>query len=633
MFEGRKLRISLFYVLLAVVFLWMLNSSFGGGPQSVPYSTFKQEIRDKKLAEVWIGDTEVYGRRIGLQDQVQPSGGPEAKPGWSLFGSGARAARPDVKTIRVNEDEKLIAELEQAGVTYSGRIEEPGVLQALLAWVLPIGLMVLVWVFIMRRMGQAGQGVMAFGKSKVKIHGENAIDTRFEDVAGVDEAKEELVEVVQYLKEPEPYSKLGARIPKGVLLVGSPGTGKTLLARAVAGEAGVPFFSISGSDFVEMFVGVGAARVRDLFEQAAKNAPCIVFIDELDALGKARGAGGPMGGNDEREQTLNQLLVQMDGFDPATGVVILAATNRPEILDPALLRPGRFDRQVLVDRPDRSGRKAILEVHAKNVKLDDAVDLEQVAARTPGFVGADLAILLNEAALLAARRGGESVTDADLDRAVDRIVAGLEKKNRLINPKERRIVAYHEMGHAVVGSCVPGADPIQKVTIVPRGIGALGLTWQTPTEDRYLMTVSELRGKIAALLGGRAAELVFFGEPSTGASNDLARATDAARAMVTEYGMTDAIGPVRIQPERSTFLGGANFGFGSRGEYGEKVADAIDAEVRAIIETELERAKTIIVERRGQVEQLAELLLDKETLTGDEVRAVCPESVDLEASL
>jgi len=624
MFEGRKLRFSLFYVLLAVVFLWMLNSSFGGGPQSLPYSIFKQEIRAGKLAEVWVGETEVFGRRIGPQEQTPARDSPEASPGWNPFGSG-RSPRPDVKTIRVHEDDQLIAELERAGVTYSGRIEEPGLFQTLLAWVLPIGLMILVWVFIMRRVGQAGQGVMAFGKSKVKIHGENAVETSFEDVAGVDEAKEELVEVVQYLKEPSRYSKLGARIPKGVLLVGPPGTGKTLLARAVAGEAGVPFFTISGADFVEMFVGVGAARVRDLFEQAQKNAPCIVFIDELDALGKARGAGGPIGGNDEREQTLNQLLVQMDGFDPATGVVILAATNRPEILDPALLRAGRFDRQVLVDRPDRTGRKAILEVHARNIEIDDAVDLEQVAARTPGFVGADLANLLNEAALLAARRGGESVTDADLDRAVDRIVAGLEKKNRLINPKERRIVAYHEMGHAVVGSCVPGADPVQKVTIVPRGIGALGLTWQAPTEDRYLMTVSELRGKIAALLGGRAAELVFFGEPSTGASNDLARATEAARAMVVEYGMTDAVGPVRIQPERGSFLGGLDLS-GGRGEYGDKVADAIDAEVRAIVEAELERARAIIVERKAQVEQLAELLLDKETLTGDEVRAVCPGS-------
>ena len=608
--DPKQVRFSLAWVLVVVGVLWLLNTSLWTRPKEVEYSAFKKLLRDGALAEVWVGPTEVLARR------VPPSSSAAAAPA-----EGAPGGSPDLKTLRVTEDKALVEELERAGVTYTGKLEERGALSVVLSWILPLGLLLFFWAFMLRRMGQGAGGAMAFGKSKVKVHGERGVTTRFGDVAGVDEAKEELVEVVQFLAEPERYARLGARIPKGVLLVGPPGTGKTLLARAVAGEAGVPFFSLSGADFVEMFVGVGSARVRDLFEQAGAQAPCIVFIDELDALGKARGGPGSFGGHDEREQTLNQLLVQMDGFDPATGVVILAATNRPEILDPALLRSGRFDRQVLVDRPDRQGRRAILEVHAGGLKLADDLDLDEVAARTPGFVGADLANLLNEAALLAARREGADVTADDVDRAVDRIVAGLEKKNRLINPKERRIVAFHEMGHAVVGSCVPGADPVQKVSIVPRGMGALGLTWQTPTEDRYLMAESELRGKVAALMGGRAAELLFFGEPSTGAANDLARATEAARAMVTEYGMSQTVGPVRLRPERQSFMGGLDLP--ARGEHGDRVADAIDEEVRQIVESELARARSIIEERREQVEELAELLLAKEVLTGEEVRAVC----------
>ncbi|NOZ85137.1 MAG: ATP-dependent zinc metalloprotease FtsH [Deltaproteobacteria bacterium] len=587
-------------------------------------------VKAGAFTQVWVGETEVFGRTGGNKPgtvQNIPSNGPTPPPAPTENDNSSSLSfwnRPNVKAIRVGGDKDLVAQLDKAGIIYSGRIEQPGIIETLLSWILPLGIMIAFWFYMMKRMGQAGQGVMAFGKSRVKIHGENDVETGFDDVAGVDEAKEELQEVVTFLMEPQRYARIGARIPKGVLLVGLPGTGKTLLARAVAGEAHVPFFTISGAEFVEMFVGVGAARVRDLFAQAEKNAPCIVFIDELDALGKSRGAGGLTGGNDEREQTLNQLLVQMDGFDTTTGVIILAATNRPEILDPALLRPGRFDRQVLVDKPDRAGRRAILEVHARDVELSEDVDLDEVAARTPGFVGADLANLLNEAALLAARRGADEVTGLDVDRAIDRIVAGLEKKNRLINPTERKIVAHHEMGHAIVGSCVPGADPVQKVTIVPRGMGALGLTWQTPTEDRYLMTKTELEGKIAALLGGRAAELVFFGEASTGAANDLARATDAARAMVVEYGMSDTLGPIRLAPERNAFLQTpADMFLGSRKEYGDKVADTIDQEVRNIVEGQMERAKKIIESHRQDVAKLVSVLLEKETIDGDEVRKIC----------
>ncbi|TMA44544.1 MAG: ATP-dependent zinc metalloprotease FtsH, partial [Deltaproteobacteria bacterium] len=441
----------------------------------------------------------------------------------------------------------------------------------------------------------------------------------FADVAGVDEAKAELQEVVSFLKDPKEHGRLGARMPKGVLLVGPPGTGKTLLAKAVAGEAGVAFFSISGSEFVEMFVGVGAARVRDLFEQARAKAPCIIFIDELDALGRARGAVPGLGGHDEKEQTLNQLLVEMDGFDPTSGIVLIAATNRPEILDPALLRAGRFDRQVLVDRPDRIGREEILRVHTRKVLLAADVKLEEVAALTPGFTGADLANLVNEAALVATRRGANQIAMNDFNLAIERIVAGLEKKNRLLNPREREIVAHHEMGHALVAAALPGTDAVHKISIIPRGIGALGYTIQRPTEDRYLMTREELDNKMAVLLGGRAAEHLVFEHLSTGAADDLAKATDIARSMVTRFGMGTALGPVTYQTEPSSFLGQA---FGSQRLYGEETAREIDVAVRGIIEAQFQRARALLATNRALLDEAARVLLAKETLAGEELEGI-----------
>ena len=467
-------------------------------------------------------------------------------------------------------------------------------------------------------MGAGPQGVLSVGKARVKIYAEKEVGITFEDVAGIDEAKSELQEIVQFLKVPEKFQKLGGRIPKGVLLVGAPGTGKTLLAKAVAGEAGVPFFSISGSEFVEMFVGVGAARVRDLFGQAKEQAPCIIFIDELDALGKARGLN-PMGGHDEREQTLNQLLVEMDGFDPRSGVIIMAATNRPEILDPALLRPGRFDRHVAIDKPDIRGREAILKIHAKEVKLDPEVDLKKIAGLTPGFVGADLANLVNEAALVAARRDAESVTMADFQEAADRIIGGLEKKNRAMNPKEKEIVAYHESGHALVAMMVRHADPVNKISIIPRGIAALGYTQQLPTEDRYLMTRDELLDRLQVLLGGRVSEEIVFGDISTGAMNDLQRATDIARSMVTEYGMSDRLGPLTYTREpRSPYL---DLGMGSRArEYSEHTAEGIDEEISRIIEEAYQNARSILKDQKGNLDRLAKILLEKESIEGEELK-------------
>jgi cell division protease FtsH len=464
---------------------------------------------------------------------------------------------------------------------------------------------------------------MALGKSKAKVYVETDTKVTFTDVAGVDEAKSELEEVVGFLKDPKRYSRLGGRAPKGVLLVGPPGTGKTLLARAVAGEAGVPFLSINGSEFVEMFVGLGAARVRDLFEQARSKAPAIIFIDELDALGRARGAYAG-GGHDEKEQTLNQLLVEMDGFDPATGLVLLAATNRPEILDPALLRAGRFDRQVLVDRPDKLGRLQILKVHAKKVQLAADVDLEQVAALTPGFSGADLANLVNEAAVLATRRNAPAVTLDDFTGAIERMIAGLEKKNRLLNTREREIVAYHEMGHAILAMGVHGVDPVHKVSIIPRGVGALGYTIQRPTEERFLMTREELEGKMQVLLGGRAAEHIVFKHLSTGAADDLAKVTDIARSMVTRYGMAPELGPVSLEDSRPTFLGGVPQAPWQEREYSEQTAREVDCAVRKIVEHAFERAVSILERNRLQLENGARLLLEKETLTETELRQFMP---------
>ena len=565
--------------------------------QIVPYSEFVRQLDEGRIAEVTLTDTQIVGKL------KKPEGG-----------------RTSVIANRV--DPAMAAELSRHGVTYS-EAPQSTLLRDVLSWVVPALVFFGVWYFLARRMGQQGGlgGLMGIGKSRAKVYVEASTGVTFADVAGVDEAKAELKEVVEFLKDPKKYGRLGARIPKGILLVGPPGTGKTLLARAVAGEAGVAFFSISGSEFVEMFVGVGAARVRDLFEQARAKAPAIIFIDELDALGRARGTFG-VGGHDEKEQTLNQLLAELDGFDPSTGVVLLAATNRPEILDPALLRAGRFDRQVLVDRPDKIGRIQILGVHMKKVKISKEVNAEQVAALTPGFTGADLANLVNEAALLATRRSGEEVTLDDFTRAVERIVAGLEKKNRVLNREERRIVAHHEMGHALVALALPGTDPVHKVSIIPRGVAALGYTIQRPTEDRFVMTREELENKMAVLLGGRAAEELCFGHLSTGAADDLAKATDIARSMVMRYGMVPALGDVAYEEERSPFLPGV--AMPRPREYSEATAREIDLSVREIVTAARGKALAVLRERKDVLERGARLLLEKETLAEADLAALFP---------
>jgi cell division protease FtsH len=559
--------------------------------EAVPYSQFQSLLHEGKVDRVAVSSRFIQGT---LKEPL-PNG------------------KKQFVTTRVDSD--LAAELQKAGVTYSGQVENT-FLTDLLSWVVPALVFFGLWTFLARRMSQGlGGGLMSIGKSKAKVYVESDTGVRFDDVAGVDEAKDELREIVEFLKNPEQYGRLGGRMPKGVLLVGPPGTGKTLLAKAVAGQAGVPFFSISGSEFVEMFVGVGAARVRDLFEQASSKAPAIIFIDELDALGRARGLGPYAGSHDEKEQTLNQLLADMDGFDSRTGLVILAATNRPEILDPALLRAGRFDRQVLVDRPDKKGRIAILNVHLRHAKLARDVDPEKVAALTPGFTGADLANLVNEAALLATRRGADAVTMADFSNAVERIVAGLEKRNRLLNPREREIVAFHEMGHALVGVSLAGTDPIHKVSIIPRGVGALGYTIQRPTEDRFVMTQEELQNKMAVLLGGRASEQVVFGHLSTGAADDLRRVTDIARSMVTKYGMSEKLGSVAYERDPRTFLTGPDLPAPPHEQdYAEETAAVIDEEVRKLVQSAMDRAAGILREKRDILERSARRLLEKETL-------------------
>jgi cell division protease FtsH len=563
--------------------------------EPIPYSQFQQLLHDGKVAEIGISDRYIQGK---LKEPL-PSG------------------KTQFVTTRV--DPEFAQELQKYGVTYTGEVQST-LIQDLLSWILPVVIFFGLWTLLARRMGQGVGGLMSIGKSKAKVYVESDTGVRFEDVAGVDEAKEELHEVVDFLKNPQQYSRLGGRMPKGVLLVGPPGTGKTLLAKAVAGEAKVPFFSISGSEFVEMFVGVGAARVRDLFEQARTKAPAIIFIDELDALGRARGIGPYAGGHDEKEQTLNQLLVEMDGFDSRTGLVILAATNRPEILDPALLRAGRFDRQILVDRPDKKGRIEILRVHLKKTTLAGDVDPEKVAALTPGFTGADLANLANEAALLATRRGADAVSMSDFTNAVERMVAGLEKRNRLLNPREREIVAHHEMGHALVAFSLPGSDPVHKVSIIPRGVGALGYTIQRPTEDRFLMTREELENKMAVLLGGRAAELAVFGHLSTGAADDLRRVTDIARSMVTRYGMSERLGSVAYDRDPRSYLTGPNLPSPSyEQDYADETAAAIDAEVRGIVQHAMDRALSILRQRRDALDRSAHRLLEKETLDEKEL--------------
>jgi cell division protease FtsH len=588
-----KAHFSIWYFLLAfLLFSYLQQYYFSGKVETIPYSQFKQYITEGTLSKVTIGPENITGT-LKAKDN---------KPAQEFT------------TIRVN-DPDLVKDLDDHKVDYSGHYESK-FLSTVLSWVIPIGIFFLIWRFAMKKMG-SGMGVMSFAKSKAKIFAESETKVTFADVAGIDEAKEELEEVVEFLRNPGKFQKLGGRIPKGVLLVGPPGTGKTLLARAVAGEAKVPFFSISGSEFVEMFVGVGAARVRDLFSQATGQAPCIIFIDELDALGKARGMN-VMGGHDEQEQTLNQLLVEMDGFETNKGVIIMAATNRPEILDPALLRPGRFDRQVLVDRPDINGREAILKIHSKNVVLSPDVDLRKIAGRTPGFVGADLANIINEAALLAARKNKASVESVDFDEAIDRVVAGLQKKNRVMNPQEKEIVAFHESGHAIVAESVEHADPVHKISIIPRGIAALGYTQQQPTEDRYLMTRSELLDRLAVLLGGRVAEELVFKEISTGAQNDLQRATDIARSMVTEYGMSDRLGLVTYERARQSMFLPASFAPSKT--YSEEKAGQIDEEISQVIEQAHQRVRGILSAHRNVLNDLAHLVSKDEIVQGDVLR-------------
>ncbi len=595
----KKVRFSIWYFVAGMLVLaWF--QSFMGAPQSekISYSEFKQWAQEGKVENLVIGPENITG---SVKDE---------KGSTSPF-----------VTVRV-EDPQLVGQLEQKGIKFSGYAENKWI-GAIVSWLLPLAIFIFIWFFMIKRMSGGPQGVLSLGKARVKIYGEKEVQVTFNDVAGIDEAKGELEEVVEFLRNPEKSQRLGGRIPKGVLLVGAPGTGKTLLARAVAGEAGVMFFSMSGSEFVEMIVGVGAARIRDLFRQAREHAPCIIFVDEMDALGKARGLN-PMGGQDEREQTLNQLLVEMDGFDPRAGVIILAATNRPDILDPALLRPGRFDRHVAIDKPDIRGREAILKVHAKDVKLGADIDLKKIAAMTTGFVGADLANLINEAALIAARGDAEEVTMVHFQEAADRIIGGLEKKNRVMSSKEKKIVAYHESGHALVAMLLPGTDPVSKVSIVPRGIAALGYTQQLPTEDRYLMTRDELLDRLQVLLAGRVSEEVVFGDISTGAQNDLQRAAEIARSMVMEYGMSERLGLSTYTHESQPGYPGLGLGPRQR-EYSERTARDIDEEKSRIIEEAHRKALLKMEKYRSFLEKLAGILLEKESIEGDELKKFAEE--------
>ncbi len=586
------------WLVLGVLLLLALGQavflSLGSG-ETISYSEFKDAVRSGRVQDVTVSTETIYGL-------LKPEGAGKPKP---------------FRAVRI-EDPKLVEELDAHKVPHKGELASRW-MGEVLGWIIPIIFIVALWSIFFRRMGGAEGGVMSFARSRAKVYAEDDVTVRFADVAGVDEAEEELKEIVEFLKTPKKYTSIGGRIPKGVLLVGPPGTGKTLLARAVAGEAKVPFFSLSGSEFVEMFVGVGASRVRDLFAQADAKAPCIVFIDELDALGKVR-VQSPMGSHEEREQTLNQLLAEMDGFDARKGVIIMGATNRPEVLDPALLRPGRFDRQVLVDKPDVRGREEILRIHVRTVKVADGVDLKVIAARTAGFAGADLANLVNEAALLAARKDKTAVEMKDFDEAIDRLVAGLEKK-RVMNDKERRIVAYHESGHAVVASLLPGLDPVHKISIVARGFGALGYTMQLPLEDRYLLTRNDLLNQLSVLLGGRSAEEIVFGEVTTGAQNDLQRATDIARAMVTEFGMSEEMGVVNYNGhKRSAFLDTPFLP--DRGNYAEETALKIDVEVKRILTEAHETARRVLRERRGTLDRISERLLEKEVIEADELKTL-----------
>ena len=583
-----------FSLLLVFQNWWSARSAV----EPIAYSEFMRLLKEDKLSELRIEQQQISGK---LKEPINNR---------QLF-----------STIRVEPD--LAEALAQSEVSFSGTRED-GLLSNLLSWLLPFILIFAFWSFLFRGLAakQGFGGMVNVGKSKAKVFVQRDTGVTFDDVAGIDEAKAELLEVVSFLKDQPKYSRLGARIPKGILLVGPPGTGKTLVAKAVAGEAGVPFFSISGSEFVEMFVGVGAARVRDLFEQARKAAPCIIFIDELDALGKMRGAGS-FGGNDEKEQTLNQLLAELDGFDTREGVVLLAATNRPEVLDPALLRAGRFDRQIVIDRPDRRGRVAILKVHLKRIQAGADLDIEGIAGMTTGFSGADLANLVNEATIVATRRGAQAVDMADFTAAVERIVIGSERRGRLLQPHEREVVAYHEMGHALAAASLVGMDPVHKVSIIPRSVGALGYTLQRPTEDRFLITLRELKDRMLVLLAGRAAEHLVFDEVSTGAADDLAKVTDIARQIVTRFGMSSELGQAVLERQSASYLGEQAISLREK-DYSEQTAREVDLCVKALIEEAYARARTLLQSRRAELEQGARLLLEKETLTPEEFPALLP---------
>ncbi|OLD30101.1 MAG: cell division protein FtsH [Candidatus Rokuibacteriota bacterium] len=620
---SQRLQFSLAYVLVVAVVLSLLQSwLLAPRPVELPMSKFLELLREDKVERVALTEREIHGKAnpgvlpappvSSSIDRLRQALGAED---WRRFFSVTRIPGVD--------EQWLIKELEQHKVEFAGRVESTFWRDLLLGWVIPLAVMIGIWMFLMRRVGGGPTQALSFGRSKHKIYDRKELKTTFADVAGVDEAKAELAEIVDFLKNPKKYQRLGGRIPKGVLVVGPPGTGKTLLARAVAGEADVPFFTLSGSEFVEMFVGVGASRVRDLFEQAKDKAPCIIFIDELDAIGKSRaGASGFIGGHDEREQTLNQLLAEMDGFDSSKGVILMAATNRPEVLDQALLRPGRFDRQVVVDKPDVKGREAILRLHARAVVLAPNVDLSIIAARTPGFAGADLANIVNEAALLAARKDKNAVEMADFEEAIDRTVAGLEKRSRVLSEKERDIVAHHEMGHALVAASLGNTDPVHKVTIIPRGVAALGMTYQLPTEDRFLMTRSELDDRLAVLLGGRVAEELVYGEISTGAHNDLERASELVRLMVMKYGMSERVGLATFGERLPMFLKNNGMPWSGEREYSEETARAIDAEVREILDRTHDRVRGILTAKKAVLVAGAGELKRVETLEGEHLRRV-----------
>lgn len=599
----KKQQFNVSYLMLAFLAVTAIQVWLGSRDVSqIPYSEYQQLLKTGEITDVVVSENRIRGK-------------------FRTSNNG----RTYFQTRRV--DPVIASELDASGAKYTGATENT-FFTTLLSWVVPIAIFFGLWMFVFRRIAekQGMGGMLNIGKSKAKVYVEKDTGVSFKDVAGVDEAKMELEEIVSFLKDQDKYGELGAHVPKGVLLTGPPGTGKTLLARAVAGEAGVPFFSISGSEFVEMFVGVGAARVRDLFEQARKSAPCIIFIDELDALGRARGSFGSFGGgHDEKEQTLNQLLAELDGFDPRVGIVLLAATNRPEILDPALLRAGRFDRQVIVDRPDRTGRAAILVIHMRKIKAGPDADPDKIAGLTPGFTGADLANLVNEAAIFATRRGGKKVTLQDFTEAMERIVAGSQKRSRLLNPSERERVAYHEMGHALVAASLPGSDPVHKVSIIPRSIGALGYTLQRPTEDRFLITTDELKNRMAVLLAGRAAEELTFGEVSTGAADDLVKVTDIAKQIVTRFGMTKDVGQVVLEQQRTSYLSEAMLNTAAR-DYSEATAREVDTAVRGLIDEAYKKATSTLKKRQRDLKKGAHLLLEKESVTPDEFPALKPQA-------